>query len=116
MTEENVIRYHSSSELSLASDSILFEKQAFRIEEGRICAPASATVTEVATFLAALGLEPGDILAMSPSLATPCRLIRFDTHGTIFVIEERMPELTALMRQLQFESAVHKQGYAVERI
>jgi hypothetical protein len=36
----------------------------------------------VATFLAGIGLKPGDILAMSPSRATPCRLIRFDTHGT----------------------------------
>ena len=53
---------------------------------------------------------------MSAGLAAPCRLIRFDTHGTVFVIEEPVPELIAYLKLLRLESAVHKQGYEVERL
>ena len=70
----------------------------------------------VASVLHDLGIGAAAIVEMSAGLAAPCRLIRFDTHGTVFVIEEPVPELIAYLKLLRLESAVHKQGYEVERL
>lgn len=93
----------------------IFEGHAFEVGIEGMSVVQSASVANVAAFLFASGISPDDVCDLSPSLSTPCRLIRFDTHGTVFVIEERLPELIALLRQAKLESAVHKQGYAVER-
>ena len=78
--------------------------------------PASVTARGVASVLHDLGIGAAAIVEMSAGLAAPCRLIRFDTHGTVFVIEEPVPELIAYLKLLRLESAVHKQGYEVGRL
>ena len=86
------------------------------IVEGGLTWPLDRPIRKLAAALFAHGIEAEAIAEVDPGLAAPCRLIRFDTHGTVFVIEEPVPELAALLKLLKLESAVHKQGYEVERL
>lgn len=84
--------------------------------EDRLACPTAVPVRALAAALYAQGIDAAAVAEISPGLAAPCRLVRFDTHGNRFVIEEPLPELIALLKLARFESAVHKQGYEVERL
>jgi hypothetical protein len=90
--------------------------QDLHFDEGRFACPATVPVRALAASLHAHGIDASAVVEISPGLAASCRLVRFDTHGNRFVIEEPLPELVALMKLARFESAVHKQGYEVERL
>jgi len=102
--------------LGVPAGSITVGQRVLQVDDGWLNCPSDIPVRMFAEALHAQGLGADTIADIDPGLAAPCRLIRFDTHGTIFVIEERLPELIALLRLLQLESAVHKQGYEVERL
>jgi len=99
-----------------ATSSVVVNGDTVRFGDGTLACPATVPARGVASVLHDLGIGAAAIVEMSAGLAAPCRLIRFDTHGTVFVIEEPVPELIAYLKLLRLESAVHKQGYAVERL
>ena len=111
MTPQHRIRFVGG-----ATGTVTVGHRVLHFDDGCLDCPVDIPVRTLAAALHAQGLGADTIADIDPGLAAPCRLIRFDTHGTIFVIEERLPELIALLRLLQLESAVHKQGYEVERL
>src|SRR6185312_1649601 len=75
-----------------ATGSVVVNGDTVRFGDGTLACPATVPARGVASVLHDLGIGAAAIVEMSAGLAAPCRLIRFDTHGTVFVIEEPVPE------------------------